>query len=127
MSLDIRGGLPAAWVDRRQLTAALLNVAANARDAMLHGGRFTVRAYSEDGRWIRIDMTDEGCGMAPEVLAHAIEPFYSTKAVGHGSGLGLSMVEGFATQSGGSLALVSELNRGTTVSLWLPTAGAFHD
>jgi len=114
-----------AWVDRRQLTAALLNLVANSRDAM--SDTFIVRAYTDVGRRIRIDAIDRGCGMTPAVLARALEPFYSTKAVGAGSGLGLSTVQGFVGQSGGSLEIISEPNRGTTVSLWLPAAGASHE
>jgi signal transduction histidine kinase len=71
---------------------------------------------------VLISVVDGGCGMSEEVLARAIEPFYSTKPVGRGSGLGLSMVEGFATQSGGSLTVSSVLNVGTTVQLTLPAA-----
>jgi signal transduction histidine kinase len=118
---------PVVRVDRRQLTAALLNLAANARDAMSRGGSLTIRTAAEADRRIRIDVIDEGCGMQPGVLARATEPFYSTKAVGQGSGLGLSMVQGFATQSGGALAIASEPNRGTTVSLWLPAAADSHE
>jgi signal transduction histidine kinase len=115
---------PVAWVDPRQLTAALLNLTTNARDALSGGGTITVRAVPDGNRRVRVDVIDEGCGMPPEVLARAIEPFYSTKKVGHGSGLGLSMVQGFATQSGGTLAIASSPGRGTTVSLWLPAARA---
>lgn len=111
-----------AWVDRRQLTAALLNLVANSRDAK--SDRLTLRTYTDVGRRIRIDAIDRGCGMTPSVLARALEPFYSTKAIGAGSGLGLSMVQGFVSQSGGSIGIISEENRGTTVSLWLPAAGA---
>jgi signal transduction histidine kinase len=73
-----------------------------------------------DGR-VRIDVKDDGRGMSPEQLSRAIEPFYSTKPLGQGSGLGLSMVEGFAAQSGGAFAIVSSPERGTTASLWLPS------
>jgi signal transduction histidine kinase len=113
-----------AWVDRRQLTAALLNLVANSRDAK--SDTFIVRTYTDAGRRIRIDAIDRGCGMTPAVLARALEPFYSTKAVGAGSGLGLSTVQGFVSQSSGSLKIISESNRGTTVSLWLPSVGASH-
>ncbi len=70
---------------------------------------------------VRIDVKDDGRGMSPEQLSRAIEPFYSTKPLGQGSGLGLSMVEGFAAQSGGAFAIVSSPERGTTASLWLPS------
>jgi len=113
-----------AWIDRRQLTAAILNLGANARDSMSDGGTLTLRASRVGGGRIRLDVIDEGCGMHPDVLARAIEPFYSTKPFGQGSGLGLSMVQGFATQSGGCLTIASEPTTGTTVSLWLPAAVA---
>ena len=128
LKVEIQQPALVAWVDRRQLTAAILNLGANARDSMSNGGTLTLRASRRRGdRRIRIDVIDEGCGMPPDVLARAIEPFYSTKPVGQGSGLGLSMVQGFATQSGGSLTIASEPNRGTTVSLWLPAAGVTHE
>ena len=113
--------MPQAWVDRRQLTAALLNLVSNARDALPDGGTVTVRVTPDRDRMVRIDVVDDGHGMRPEVLARATEPFYSTKAVGDGSGLGLSMVHGFATQSGHAL-IVSAPNGGTTVSMRLPAA-----
>jgi len=94
---------------------------------MRDGGTLRLHASRAGDQWIRLDMIDEGCGMPAEVLARAIEPFYSTKPFGQGSGLGLSMVQGFATQSGGSLTIASEPNTGTTVSLWLPAAVATHD
>jgi signal transduction histidine kinase len=111
---------PVAMVDERQLTAALLNLVGNARDAMPEGGTLWMRAQQSDGQCVQISVVDSGCGMSPEVLARAIEPFYSTKPVGRGSGLGLSMVQGFATQSGGSLSVSSVPNVGTTVLLTLP-------
>ncbi len=124
MQMEIQDPSPVAWVDRRQLTIALLNLTANSRDAMSSGGVITIRARTDlDGR-VRIDVKDEGSGMSPEELAHAIEPFYSTKPLGQGSGLGLSMVEGFAAQSGGAFSIVSSPDRGTTASLWLPAAGS---
>jgi signal transduction histidine kinase len=116
-----------AWIDRRQLTTAILNLGANARDSMSNGGTLTLRASRAGDKRIRLDVIDEGCGMPPDVLARSIEPFYSTKPFGQGSGLGLSMVQGFATQSGGSLTIASEPNRGTTTSLWLPIPVAAHE
>ena len=100
--LETHVPMPQAWVDRRQLTAALLNLVSNARDALPDGGTVTVRVTPDRDRMVRIDVVDDGHGMRPEALARATEPFYSTKAVGDGSGLGLSMVHGFATQSGGN-------------------------
>jgi signal transduction histidine kinase len=120
--LDLQPSMRKAWVDPRQLTAALLNLAANARDAMGGSGTITLRVSDDREGLIRLDVIDNGCGMAMEVLAHATDPFYSTKPVGSGSGLGLSMVQGFVTQSGGELRIVSEPNRGTAVTMYLPPA-----
>jgi signal transduction histidine kinase len=113
---------PTAFIDRRQLEAALLNLISNARDAMPGGGEVILRATRSDTQQVRLDVIDRGAGMSAEVLARATEPFYSTKPVGGGSGLGLSMVQGFVTQSGGSLRLDSEPGRGTIVELMLPSA-----
>ncbi len=120
--VETQPAVPVAWVDRRQLTAALLNLATNARDAMSNGGALIVRVSGVSDRRIRIDVIDEGCGMAPDARDRAIEPFYTTKPMGYGFGLGLSMVQGFVTQSGGTMAIASAPNRGTTVSMWLPVA-----
>jgi signal transduction histidine kinase len=126
LQLDICSPEAVVWVDSRQLAAALLNLVTNARDAITANGTvtasgtITIMASTQPRNRVRIDVIDHGCGMGPKVLARAIEPFFTTKPVGHGSGLGLSMVDGFATQSGGTLSITSEPNQGTTVSLWLP-------
>jgi CheY-like chemotaxis protein len=110
---------------------ALLNLAVNARDAMPEGGRLTVSAALADcaageaedlkaGRYIRIVVRDTGVGMDEATLAKAIEPFFSTKGVGRGTGLGLSMVHGLAAQLGGALYLESRPGQGTAVHLLLP-------
>jgi signal transduction histidine kinase len=124
ISLQVHVEHPIAviWADRRQLTAALQNLVANARDAMADAGTLSVRVVADSDRLVQIDVSDTGCGMTSDVLARATEPFYSTKPVGVGSGLGLSVVDGFATQSGGAMAIVSAWRRGTTVSLRLPRA-----
>lgn len=111
---------PIIWADERLLTAALINLTSNARDAMERGGILSIRVANEDDQHVRIEVADEGCGIPPDVMPHVTEPFYTTKAAGLGSGLGLSMVEGFVTQSGGTMTLSSEPNRGTTVALLLP-------
>lgn len=126
--------LPAAYVDATQLDTALVNLALNARDAMPRGGEIDIEAQAwvvpDDqaavelaaGRYVLISVNDTGRGMAPETLARAMEPFFTTKDVGRGSGLGLSMVYGFAKQSGGHLRIQSALGYGTRVELYLPVA-----
>jgi len=124
---------PIVLVDAATLEAAILNISLNARDAMPHGGRLrisTLRAEvteppqaSDDlavGSYAVIALADNGCGMAPDVAARAFEPFFTTKGGAGGTGLGLSMVYGFARQSGGVVTLESQEDRGTTVRLFLP-------
>ncbi len=130
--------LPRALVDPNQLENAILNLANNARDAMPRGGRLSIGvdlvewSSEEDGAveigehrpapHLRISVTDTGIGMARETLERAIEPFFTTKPVGQGTGLGLSMVYGLAKQSRGHLRIYSEPGIGTTVRLFLPVA-----
>ncbi|WP_109143145.1 PAS domain-containing sensor histidine kinase [Bradyrhizobium sp. SUTN9-2] len=125
-----------AFADRAQLESAVLNLALNAQDAMPSGGHLTlatelVTIEDDDGAVHRevapgsyalIVVTDDGEGMTPEVAARAFEPFFTTKEVGKGSGLGLSMVYGFAKQSGGHVSIYSEAGLGTTARIYLPRA-----
>ena len=126
-------GLWATLIDPGQLENALLNLCINARDAMPDGGRLTIetgntwldqRAARErdlaPGQYVSLSVSDTGSGMTPEVTARAFDPFYTTKPIGMGTGLGLSMVYGFAQQSGGQARLYSELGQGATVCLYLP-------
>lgn len=128
---------PETWpasVDPGQLEGALLNLALNARDAMPQGGTLSIlvknradgsarlRALGLAGRFVEIAVRDTGMGMEPEVRERALDPFYTTKKFGLGSGLGLSTVAGFAEQSGGGLEIVSASGAGTTVSIYLPPA-----
>jgi len=126
-----------AFADPAALEAAVLNVALNARDAMPDGGSLAIHTSTveiavrpetdddlEPGRYVRVALEDTGSGMSPEVVARVFEPFFTTKPGGRGTGLGLSMVYGFAKQSGGTVKIASETGRGTTVSLFLPLAGA---
>jgi signal transduction histidine kinase/CheY-like chemotaxis protein len=122
------------WIDPSQLENALLNLCINARDAMSpRGGRLTIatanrwldeRAAKErdlaPGQYVSVCVTDTGTGMTPEVVARAFDPFFTTKPFGQGTGLGLSMVYGFARQSGGQTRLHSEVGKGTTVCVYLP-------
>lgn len=130
----ISGGLWNTMVDIGQVENAILNLAINARDAMDGRGKLTIEAGNalldfnycqkhEDlrpGQFVVIAVTDTGSGMTPEVMEKAFEPFFSTKPEGKGTGLGLSMVYGFAKQSGGHVAVYSEVGEGTTVKLYLP-------
>ncbi|MDF0498035.1 hybrid sensor histidine kinase/response regulator [Bradyrhizobium yuanmingense] len=125
-----------AFADRAQLESAVLNLALNAQDAMPSGGHLTlatelVTIEDDDGAvhrevapgsYVLIAVTDDGEGMTPEVAARAFEPFFTTKEVGKGSGLGLSMVYGFAKQSGGHVSIYSEAGLGTTARIYLPRA-----
>jgi PAS domain S-box-containing protein len=120
----------AVYADPGQLEAALINLVVNARDAMPGGGRLRISAYETEadpaivppGRYVVISVADTGTGMDEATLALACEPFFTTKGV-NGTGLGLSMVYGFARQSGGQVNIVSAPGEGTTVELWLPSAG----
>jgi len=110
-------------VDSGRLSSGLLNLAFNSRDAMGPEGTLIVRLepFDEDGRaMLRIAIVDDGTGMPPEVAARALEPFFTTKGVGRGTGLGLAAVQAFAEQSGGRVALHSVVGEGTTVSIELP-------
>ncbi len=122
-------GLPKVMVDPGQVENALLNLAVNARDAMPKGGRLTIEVATVQlgahqgaapGRYVTLIVADTGSGMTPEVRQRAFEPFFTTKGPGAGSGLGLSMIYGFAKQSGGHVQLDSEVGCGTTVRLFLP-------
>ncbi|MBP0114958.1 PAS domain S-box protein [Bradyrhizobium vignae] len=127
-----------AFADRAQLESAVLNLALNAQDAMPSGGHLTLStelaAIDDDyralhpevapGAYALISVTDDGEGMTADVTARVFEPFFTTKEVGKGSGLGLSMVYGFAKQSGGHVAIYSEAGLGTTVRIYLPRANA---
>lgn len=134
--IDIAGTPGRCMADRRQLETVILNLATNARDAMPKGGDLTVSAAGvvldrgsefprlRAGAYVRIDVADTGTGIGAETLARVAEPFFTTKPKGLGTGLGLSMAKGFAEQSGGAFEIASEVGRGTTVTLWLPQAGA---
>jgi len=135
IALEFAGaaGLWTTLVDQGQLENALLNLCINARDAMPDGGRITIRTANRwldrrtaaeyqisEGAYLSLCVTDTGTGMSPEVVARVFEPFFTTKPTGEGTGLGLSMVHGFARQSGGQVRICSAPGRGTTVSLYLP-------
>ncbi|HSI56847.1 MAG TPA: PAS domain S-box protein [Ideonella sp.] len=129
---DYEADLQAVYIDANQLELALLNLAVNARDAMPQGGRLRLSAQTAALNphsaqqaatgWVRLSIADSGVGMNKETLEHAMEPFFTTKGVGKGTGLGLAMVYGLAMQSGGSFTLKSTEGLGTTAELWLPVA-----
>jgi PAS domain S-box-containing protein len=126
------------YADEAQLELALMNLIINARDAMPDGGTITVRGANRKskgepqlglkaGDYVVLTVEDEGSGIPPDILEQVLEPFFTTKEVGKGTGLGLSMVYGFAKQSGGALAIASEVGKGTKVEIWLPRAPAESD
>ncbi|MEN3213354.1 response regulator [Methylorubrum populi] len=128
---DLEPGMPFALVDPDQLELAVLNLCINARDAMPDGGTVTIstrRAEIHDdpdlkpGAYAVVTVADEGTGIPPEILERVCEPFFTTKAVGQGTGLGLAMVFGLAQQAGGRLRITSEVGQGTRIELALPRA-----
>ena len=134
VTLELEAELWTAKVDPGQLETALLNLSLNARDAMPDGGRLEIKCANaprkeftngaeadiSETEFVRISVSDNGIGMSAETREMAIDPFYTTKGVGEGSGLGLSMVYGFAVQSGGHLEIKSAMGEGTTMSIFLP-------
>jgi PAS domain S-box-containing protein len=133
----VRGvGLWNAQVDPGQLESALLNLTINARDAMPDGGRLTIETANswisqeyadrhvdvQPGQYVQLSVSDTGVGIAPKNLGRVFEPFYTTKEMGKGTGLGLAMVYGFIRQSGGHVDIYSEVGHGTTVKMYLPRA-----
>jgi CheY-like chemotaxis protein/nitrogen-specific signal transduction histidine kinase len=131
VEVDLTSGTWPTYVDPHQLENAIVNLAVNARDAM--DGRGLMRIATENvtlaasavgdiraGDYVKISVTDTGCGMTAQVLERAFEPFFTTKVVGKGTGLGLSQIFGFAHESGGEVGIESEVGRGTMVSIYLP-------
>ncbi|MFC7688720.1 ATP-binding protein [Paeniroseomonas aquatica] len=127
------GGLWATLTDQSQLENALLNLCINSRDAMPNGGRLTIEtsnrwlddrmAAAQDlpaGQYVALSVSDTGTGMTPDIISKAFDPFFTTKPIGQGTGLGLSMIYGFARQSGGQVRIYSEIGQGSVVSVYLP-------
>jgi signal transduction histidine kinase len=127
---DVSDSLPPVQIDPHQFELALLNLALNARDAMPNGGRLTITACQDgaayaaaglpDGEYVCAVVSDSGSGMDEQTLKRATEPFFTTKGVGKGTGLGLPMVHGLMAQSGGAMQIASQVGQGTAVRLWLP-------
>ncbi len=135
IDIDVEAEAWPAYVDPHQLENAIVNLAVNARDAMDGEGNMQIATRNvtmagsqvgdiRGGDYVRISVTDTGCGMAPDVLERAFEPFFTTKPVGKGTGLGLSQIFGFAHESGGEVGIESEVGRGTIVSIYLPRTEA---
>ena len=134
LEMQLSGQLWTAEADPNQLESALLNLALNARDAMPDGGRLVVETRNRHldnvftaaygtltpGDYVELNVSDTGCGMPENVISRAFDPFFTTKPIGQGTGLGLSMIYGFARQSRGHVIIHSEVGKGTTVSLFLP-------
>ena len=136
VEIEVEGGNWPALADPNQVESALLNLGINARDAMPEGGRLTIRTINRRldpqeaarsaglaaGDYAVLEVSDSGTGMPEEVRSRATEPFFTTKPMGRGTGLGLSMIDGFASQSNGGLEIESQPGEGTTVRLYLPRA-----
>lgn len=136
VTIETKDGIPAALVDANQLESAILNLAINARDAMPQGGKLTVETSAVDldeayckthpeiasGPYVVIAVSDTGVGMTLELIEKAFDPFFTTKPLGQGTGLGLSMVYGFAKQSNGQVLIHSAPGEGTSVKIYLPAA-----
>ena len=132
--VDVPDNTPDALVDQAQLELVILNLTINARDAMPKGGTLRIAAHTEiveasplpdaptPGEYVVLSLSDNGTGMTEEVMAHAVEPFFTTKSPGSGSGLGLSQAFGLARQSGGTVQIDSTLGVGTTIRVLLPAA-----
>lgn len=130
LTLDLPPEPVEVRIDEKSFGTVLVNLVINARDAMVDGGDLVIRLHAiiltdeveglPAGDYARVEVRDTGIGMSPELLARALEPFYTTKPVGKGSGMGLSMAHGFAEQSGGKLTLQSDMGVGTVVRLWFP-------
>jgi signal transduction histidine kinase len=135
IDFDVSSDAWPTYVDPHQLENAIVNLAVNARDAMDGEGRMRIATENvtvaanqvgdvRAGDYVKISVTDTGCGMTPEVRERAFEPFFTTKPVGKGTGLGLSQIFGFAHQSGGEVGIESQVGRGTIVSIYLPRTEA---
>jgi CheY-like chemotaxis protein len=134
LKIEAEGGAWATFCDPHQLESALLNLVINSRDAMPKGGQLTIETANSEldnfyaaeqrdvapGQYMCLSVSDTGVGMSSAVRERAFDPFFTTKPIGQGTGLGLSMVYGFARQSEGHVRIYSEINAGTTVKLYLP-------
>lgn len=128
LRIDAPPGLPTVLADRSQLEQVVLNLVSNARDAMPKGGELSLGvSHSEAGppnrsgtSWIRFDVKDTGTGIGPSIVSKVFDPFFTTKDEGRGTGLGLATVYGIADQTGGAVTVNTEIDRGSTFTVWLP-------
>lgn len=141
LEFNLAAELWPAMTDPNQFESALLNLILNSRDALPEGGRILIETMNADvspppggrdsdvpaGEFVVVSVSDTGSGMAPDVIAKVFEPFFTTKPIGQGTGLGLSMIYGFVKQSGGHVRITSEVDRGTTVTIYLRRARAVED
>jgi signal transduction histidine kinase len=133
VAMALEPGLWPVMADRTQLQTAVLNLVVNARDAVPTPGEVRIETRNANlqgepagliGAFALIAVSDNGCGMSPETLAHVFEPFFTTKPPDQGTGLGLATVYGFVKQCGGGAAIESQIGKGTVVRLYLPRAAA---
>jgi two-component system NtrC family sensor kinase len=135
LAIDIPASIWPIAIDISEFELALVNLVVNARDAMPEGGAVEVSAVNLSlkghetgerltGDFVALSVADTGSGIPPELLSKVFEPFFTTKSAGKGTGLGLSQVYGFAQQSGGAVAVASEVGRGTTVTIYMPRSRA---
>ena len=118
---DLPPGLPPFHGDRKSLQQVFLNLFINAIQAMLDGGTLTLKAHpAEDGQWLKVEVTDTGVGIEPEHLPRIFDPFYTTKQVGRGTGLGLSVTYGIVEKHGGHIEVESQRGKGSTFTVILP-------
>jgi PAS domain S-box-containing protein len=131
LHFDVDRSVWPVMVDVAELETALVNLVINARDAMPDGGTITIAVHNatlseetDAGDYVAVSVGDTGTGIAPDVLSKIFDPFFTTKPIGKGTGLGLSQVHGFAHQAGGTVKVVSELGKGTTITILLPREDA---
>ncbi len=123
VEMSVADDLPAIYCNVRELENALFNLIVNAKDAMANRGRLWIAAFREGSKGsptFALRVTDTGCGMSPEVAKRALQPRFTTKAAGHGNGLGLAMVNDFVRRAGGSVRIESVVDQGTSITLRIP-------
>jgi PAS domain S-box-containing protein len=125
LETELESAMPRVLVDRGQIEQVLMNLVINARDAMPHGGKLTLRSEVEQDRWAVLTVVDEGSGMSPEIVEQIFDPFFTTKEAGRGSGLGLATAYGIVEQHGGSLSVQSTPGVGSIFEVRIPLAPSY--